>query len=38
MRRSNLRIIGTEESEDFQLKLTVNIFHKITEENFSNLK
>jgi len=38
MRRSNLRKIGIEESEDFQLKSPVNIFNKIIEENFSNLK
>jgi len=38
MRRSNLRITGIEESEDSQLKGPVNIFNKIIEENFSNLK
>jgi hypothetical protein len=38
MRRSNLRLIGMEESEDSQLKGTVNIFNKIIEENFPNLK
>jgi hypothetical protein len=38
MRRRNLRIIGIEESEDSQLKGTVNIFNKIIEENFPNLK
>jgi hypothetical protein len=38
MRRSNLRIIGIEESEDFQLKGPVNIFNTIIEENFPNLK
>nr|AAQ96262.1 LRRGT00049 [Rattus norvegicus] len=38
MRRSNLRIIGIEESEDSQLKGPVNIFNKIIEENFPNLK
>ena len=38
MRRSNLRIISIEESEDFQLKASVNIFNKIIEENFTNLK
>nr|AAQ91035.1 LRRGT00079 [Rattus norvegicus] len=37
-RRSNLRIIGIEESEDSQLKGPVNIFNKIIEENFPNLK
>ena len=38
MRRPNLRIIGIEEKEDSQLKWPVNIFNKITEENFPNLK
>lgn len=38
MRRSNLKIIGIEESEDSQLKGPVNIFNKIIEENFFNLK
>jgi hypothetical protein len=38
MRRPNLRIIGIEESEDSQLKEPVNIFNKIIEENFPNLK
>ena len=38
MRRSNLKIIGIEESEDFQLKGPVNIFNKIIEENFPNLE
>jgi hypothetical protein len=37
-KRSNLRIIGIEESEDSQLKGSVNIFNKIIEENFPNLK
>jgi hypothetical protein len=37
-RRSNLRIIGIKESEDSQLKGPVNIFNKIIEENFHNLK
>jgi len=32
----NLRIIGIEESEDSQLKGTVNIFNKIIEENLPN--
>jgi hypothetical protein len=36
--RPNLRIIGIEESEDSQLKGPVNIFNKIIEENFPNLK
>ena len=42
MRRTNLRIIGIEESEDFQLKVgkkkPVNIFNKIIEEHSPNLK
>jgi hypothetical protein len=38
MRRPNLRIIGRDENEDFQLKGPVNIFNKIIEENFPNLK
>ena len=38
MRRPNLRKIGIGENEDFQLKGTVNIFNKIIEENFPNLK
>jgi hypothetical protein len=38
MRRPNLRIIGVDEKEDFQLKGPVNIFNKIIEENFPNLK
>jgi hypothetical protein len=38
MRRLNLRIIGIEESEDYQLKGPENIFNKIIDENFPNLK
>jgi hypothetical protein len=38
MRRPNLRIIGIDENEDFQLKGPANIFTKIIEENFPNLK
>jgi hypothetical protein len=38
MRRWNLRIIGIQESKYFQLKGPVNIFNKIIEENFPNLK
>jgi hypothetical protein len=38
MRRSNLRIIGIDENEDFHLKGPVNMFNKIIEENFPNLK
>jgi hypothetical protein len=38
MNRPNLRIIGIKESEDSQLKGPTNIFYKIMEENFPNLK
>jgi hypothetical protein len=38
VRRSNLKIIGIEVSEHSQLKGPVNIFNKIIEENFLNLK
>jgi hypothetical protein len=38
MKRSNLKIIGIEESEDSQLEQPVNIFSKIIEENLPNLK
>jgi hypothetical protein len=38
MRRPNLRIIGMEESKDSQFKGPENIFNKIIEENFPNLK
>jgi uncharacterized coiled-coil protein SlyX len=38
MKRPNLRIIGIEESEDSQVKGPVNIFNKIIEENFPNIK
>jgi hypothetical protein len=38
MRRPNLRIVGIEESEDSKIKGPVNIFNKIEEENFPNLK
>jgi hypothetical protein len=34
MRRPNLRIIGVDEKEDFQLRGPANIFNKIIEENF----
>jgi hypothetical protein len=37
MRRPNLWIIGVDEY-DFQLKEATNIFNKIIEENFPNLK
>jgi chromosome segregation ATPase len=38
MRRPNLRIIRVGKNEDFQLKGLANIFNKIIEENFPNLK
>jgi hypothetical protein len=38
MRRPSLRIIGIDENEDSQLKGPANIFNKIIEENFPNLK
>jgi hypothetical protein len=38
MRKPSLRIIGIEESEDSHLRGPVNIFNKILEENFPNLK
>jgi hypothetical protein len=38
MRRPNLQILGVDENEDFQLKVLANIFNKIIEENFPNLK
>jgi hypothetical protein len=38
MRGTNLRIIGIDENGDFPLKGLVNIFNKIIEENFPNLK
>ena len=39
MRRPSLRIIGIEEREDSQLKGSVNIFNKVTEEKMPmNLK
>jgi hypothetical protein len=38
MRRPNLQIIGVDENEDFQCKGPINIFNKIIEENFLNLK
>jgi hypothetical protein len=37
-RRPNLRIIGIDDNEDFQLKGPANIFNKIIEENFPKLK
>jgi recombinational DNA repair protein RecR len=38
MRRPNLWIIGVNENEDIQLIGSANIFNKIIEENFPNLK
>jgi chromosome segregation ATPase len=38
MRRPNVRLIGIDENEDFQLKGPGNIFNQIVEENFPNLK
>jgi hypothetical protein len=38
MRRGNIRIIGLEESEDSQLNGLINIFNRIIEEIFCNLK
>ena len=38
MRRPNLRIIGINKKEDFQLKGPINIFNKIIERNFPKLK
>jgi hypothetical protein len=38
MRRTNIRIIGIEESKDYKLNGPVSIFNKIIEENFSYLK
>ena len=38
MRRPNIRIIGVEEREDFQLKGPVNILNKIIKENIPDLK
>jgi hypothetical protein len=37
-RRPNLQILGLDENEDFQLKGSANIFKKIIEENFPNIK
>ena len=38
MSTPNLQIVGVDENEDFQLKGPANIFNKIIEENFPNLK
>ena len=34
----NLRIIGVEQSKDLQPKCPLNVFNKIVEESFPNLK
>ena len=38
MNKQNLRIIGIDKGEETQVKDTENIFNKIIEENFLNLK
>jgi hypothetical protein len=38
MRRPKVHIIVVDENEDSQLKGPANIFNKIIEENFPNLK
>jgi hypothetical protein len=38
MRRPNEQIIGVDENDYFQLTGPANIFNKIIEENFPNLK
>jgi hypothetical protein len=38
MKRPNLRIIGIEENKDSQYKGPENVFIKVIEENFPNLK
>ena len=38
MKRPNLRMIGIKENENSQLKGPENVFNKIIEENFPNLK
>jgi hypothetical protein len=38
IRRPKLSIIGIDENQDFQPKGPVNIFNKIIEKNFPNLK
>jgi chromosome segregation ATPase len=38
IKRSNLRIMGTEEGEEVQAKGIHNIFNKIITENFPNLE
>jgi hypothetical protein len=38
MRRTKLRLIGIDENDDLQLKGPTNIFNKIIEENYPDLK
>jgi hypothetical protein len=38
VRRPNARVIRVNENEDFQLTGPANIFNKIIEENFPNIK
>jgi hypothetical protein len=38
MKRPNLRRIGIEDNEDYLLKNPENVFNKIMEEIFSNLR
>ena len=38
IKKPNLRIIGIEEGEELQIEGPENIFNKIIEENFPNLK
>jgi hypothetical protein len=38
IRRLNIRIIGIDENEDFQIKGPANIFNKSIEENIPNWK
>jgi hypothetical protein len=38
IKRPNLRIMGIEEGEEFQVKWICNIFNKTVTENFPNLK
>lgn len=38
MKRPRLKIIGIEEGEETQVKDTENVFNKITEKYFPNLK
>ena len=38
IKKPNLRIIGIEEGEELQIKGAENIFNKIIEKNFPNLK